>query len=190
MEPGEPAHVRDRRKEITRAKSAEELATLYREMLEKHLLSSPEEKTRHDTRKKQASRESVDRTSSGGLVMGAGGVPVSSVPNSRRGSHSSQLHEVVFEEMEIDFSDGNGDPKGDSRGKWHANGTDRGSGLSTENKTKSSRVGKENEIVYTDITHDQLREDGFEIFNFKDGTVYAEVQFDHRVSNISKLLVF
>ena len=120
MEPGEKAQDRLRRQEITRSKSATELATLYRE-----------------------------------------------------------LYGEELEDLEITFKEFEGVFDEQQRGRWRATEREEGAVQSTGKEIKSRR-GKE-DIVHTDVSDDQLREEGFEIVNFEDGTVCAEVQFYHQV---------
>jgi len=185
MEPGDPPQVRIRRQEMTRSKSADELGALYREMIEKHLLSGTSEDMAHANYMKMrpTSRGSLVSTSDEGSSSGGG----NGESDSRRGS--SQLYRLELLEKEIDFTDveDNGDhdehPKCKGKGKGKGKKAKKEEGASSPTRkedTSTSRAGKE--IVYTDVTPDQMRKDGFEIFSFDDGTVYAEVQFDHQVS--------
>lgn len=172
MEPGHLPQARTRLQEITRSKSADEFGAVDREMIEGHLLLYFNKATDPDD------NIGVQQTNQQSLGFGIGRRHESS--ETSRGAEQSRPRIEFLERGIASMDDGEiGRYHQQSEVKLLAN-REGSPSYSIVEAVQTRQRGKE--VIYSKVTNDQLREDGFEIFNFEDGTVYAEVQFDRQVS--------
>lgn len=167
-----PSRVHERKNELTRSRSVDELATVDYDMFENRLGSAQAAEIGHDgyTRMQQSSRESVDRTS-GGFAAGTVNIGSGATGESDKPQGTEQL--CSMEEQELTFIAENEGGDMHILEEWmNAMGGEGGRGqANAQNEPLYSVVGaqirSENDPIYSTV--------GSQIMAENDEPIYSQV---------------